>query len=397
MTSSTAVQPDAVQRARELAPAIGARALEAERLRRMPDETIAELSRSGLFSLMAPRRYGGDEASLETLVSAVIEVGKVCGSTAWILCIYGIHNWLAGLFPEKLQDEMFGSVPAGSPLLFPGSWSPSGIATPVEGGYKITGRWQFGSGVWHSSWASVAAVVQHAEPPKYPDLRTFMVPRAELEIIDTWFTSGLRGTGSMDIAVNDVFVPDHRVQEFGPLARGQSPSADLHGSAIYRIPLFCALSNVAAAPAVGMALGTAELFTEKIKTRVMRYSMQEQSKLATAHRRVGHVAAQAESARALLLDTVRKVEDKLRSGAGLTTEDRVRVRRNCAYVVEVCKQAIGEAVEACGASAQYEDSPLQRHLRDVNTLSTHVVYDTDSAYELFGRVELGLPPGSVAF
>ncbi|SLC94453.1 Flavin-dependent monooxygenase, oxygenase subunit HsaA [Mycobacteroides abscessus subsp. massiliense] len=161
--------------------------------------------------------------------------------------------------------------------------------------------------------------------------------------------------------------------------------------------MFCALSNVAAAPAVGMALGTVELFTEKIKTRVMRYSMQEQSKLATAHRRMGHVAAQAESARTLLLHTVRDVEDKLRSGEGLTTEDRVAVRRNCAYIVEVCKQAIGEAVEACGASAQYEDSPLQRHLRDVNTLSTHVVYDTDSAYELFGRVELGLPPGSVAF
>ncbi len=118
MTSSTAVQTDAVARARELAPNIAARALEAERLRRMPDETIAELSQSGLFSLMAPRRYGGDEASLETLVSAVIEVGKVCGSTAWTFCIYGIHNWLAGLFPEKLQDEMFGSASPALPCCF---------------------------------------------------------------------------------------------------------------------------------------------------------------------------------------------------------------------------------------------------------------------------------------
>lgn len=330
-------------------------------------------------------------------MGAVIEVGKVCGSTAWTFCIYGIHNWLAGLFPEQLQDEMFGSVPAGSPLLFPGSWSPSGIATPVEGGYKITGRWQFGSGVWHSSWASVAAVVQHEEPPKYPDLRTFMIPRSDLEVIDTWFTSGLRGTGKHG----------HRGQR---RLRASAPGAGIwptgtRAVAVRGTARFCHLPDsvvlrlvhVAAAPAVGMALGTVELFTEKIKTRVMRYSMQEQSKLATAHRRMGHVAAQAESARTLLLHTVRDVEDKLRSGEGLTTEDRVAVRRNCAYIVEVCKQAIGEAVEACGASAQYEDSPLQRHLRDVNTLSTHVVYDTDSAYELFGRVELGLPPGSVAF
>lgn len=139
MTSSTAVQPDAVQRARELAPAIAARALEAERLRRMPDETIAELSRSGLFSLMAPRRYGGDEASLETLVGAVIEVGKVCGSTAWTFCIYGIHNWLAGLFPEQLQDEMFGSVPMRLSLAVSGQLVALGYRHPGRGRLQDNG------------------------------------------------------------------------------------------------------------------------------------------------------------------------------------------------------------------------------------------------------------------
>lgn len=400
------VVADAVRRARELAPAIAARALQTDRERHLPDETIAELADSGLVALMAPRRHGGQEASLEALIGAVIEMGKVCGSTAWLLCIYGIHNWLAGLFSEELQDELFGSA---SPLLFAGSWAPSGAATAVPGGYRVTGRWQFGSGIWHGSWASVAAVVQQAQDGegvdgsdgaknrKFPDIRTFMIPRSDLEVIDTWYTSGLRGTGSMDIAVDDVFVPAHRAEKFAPLVLGTSPSAQRYGAASYRLPLFCALSNVAAAPAVGMALGTVDAFTEKVKNRVMRYSMEQQAKLATAHRRMGHVGAQAESARTLLLNTVRTITGKLAAGRELTVQDRVAVRRNCAYVVEVCKSAIGEAVEASGASAQYEDSVLQRHLRDVNTLSTHVVYDTDSAYELFGRVELGLPPGSFAF
>jgi 3-hydroxy-9,10-secoandrosta-1,3,5(10)-triene-9,17-dione monooxygenase len=385
---------EAVRRAAALRPALDGRAIEAETLRRLPDATVTDLTSSGLMTLLAPARHGGQEADLDVLVGAAIEVGKSCGSTAWILCIYGIHNWLAGLFNEDLQGEMFDRD---GPLLFPGSWSPNGAATRVDGGYRLAGQWPFASGIWHASWVSVAGVVSHDDDRPYPDVRLFQLPRDQVEVIDTWHTSGLRGTGSMDVAVTDVFVPEHRVEHFGPLARGMSPGSAQNSAPIYRMPLFCALPTVAAAPAVGMALGAVEAFRERVSTRMLRYSLQQQSQAASAHRRLGHAAAQAHSAATLLDATVAHITAALHDGRELTIDERVTVRRDCAYVVEVCKQAISEVVEASGASAQFQSSSLQRHLRDVQTLSTHVVYDTDGAYELYGRHALELPLASVMY
>lgn len=384
---------NAIEQAKAIAPAIGARAREAEELRRMPDQTIADLIDSGLIDLMRPANRGGPEANLGALVAAVREIGKHCGSTAWTLCIYGIHTWLAGTFSDELQDEMFAGE---GPVLFPGSWAPAGTATAVDGGYSITGRWAFGSGIHHSSWVSVAAVVQHEEPRKFPDVRLFLLPRGDVEVIDTWHTSGLRGTGSKDLSISGALVPERRVERFGPISRGEALLRDGEPPR-YHLPLFSALALVAAAPAVGMAVGAYDDFVARVTTRTLRYSGERQSMAASAHRRIGHTGAQISAADQLLRQHVQELSATLAEGSQVSDEQRLAVRRDCAYIVESCKRAVAEMSEASGASAQFLDSPIQRHLRDISTLSTHAVYDTDAAYELAGRCALGIPAAAAMY
>ncbi|MEV0460620.1 acyl-CoA dehydrogenase family protein, partial [Catellatospora methionotrophica] len=256
MTAITA--RDAVlERARALAPVLAQRAAQAERLRQVPAESVQDLLTAGLIRVGNPERFGGAGLDIDTAFAVADELGRGCGSTAWCYSVWAAHNWWLGHFPEQCQEEYFA---AGPDTLFSSALNPAGgTAERVAGGYRVTGRWTFSSGCDAASWFMVAC------GPRSDERRWLLVPRAEGEIVDTWHAAGLRGTGSKDIVVRDVFVPEHRT--INPNTAGDTDRTgwDLHKRASYAVPLKVFLEYAVAAPVIGMAQGMVDAFAARAR------------------------------------------------------------------------------------------------------------------------------------
>src|SRR5215472_17168871 len=194
-------------RAEALVPTLRERAPRAEQLSRLPDETIADLHSSGLFRMLQPARVGGSELPFRALFELTAVIGRGCGSTAWVLANLAAHHWLLGMWHPEAQDEIWGESPdslISSALIF-----ARGRARRVPGGYRLSGRWPFSSGVDPSSWNMFGAIVADEETGQ-SEHRMFLVPASDYSLIDTWQVIGLSGTGSKDVEVADVFVPAYR-------------------------------------------------------------------------------------------------------------------------------------------------------------------------------------------
>ncbi|MFA1551569.1 acyl-CoA dehydrogenase family protein [Actinomadura chokoriensis] len=378
-----------VRRVRELAPKLAERAEAAEAARRLPDETIEDLAATGLFGMLVPKRFGGPELGFEAMADACREVGAACASTGWLSVIYTLHNWMVGLFPEQAQAEVWADRPYG---LIPCVLSPSGTAERGDGGHTVTGRWSWGSGVMHADHVMVMALVtvdDTIEP------RLFMLPREDVTVHDVWHTSGMRGTGSNDIEVPGVFVPEHRSVPLLELTAGRSPGSRVNPSPLYRTPLVPVFALTGAAPVLGVAEGVLARFTERMTTRVMAYSGERQRDLMSGQIRFAAATADLAAARLLLEGALRDVTGAIAEGRALDMNERARARLVAAHVAATSRRVVNELCSAAGASAQFTSSPFQRAQRDVNTISGHVVFDPDAAYALYGRIGLGLDAGPV--
>ncbi|CND64843.1 oxidoreductase [Mycobacterium tuberculosis] len=378
-----------VRRVRELAPVLAGRAEAAEAARRLPDATIDDLAAAGLFGMLVPAKFGGPELGFEAMAAACREAGAACASTGWLSVIYTLHNWMVGLFPEQTQAEVWAKRPY---ALIPCVLSPSGTAEPVDGGHTVAGRWSWGSGVMHADHVMVMALVtvnDTIEP------RLFLMPREDVTVHDVWHTSGMRGTGSNDIEVPGVFVPEHRSVPMLELTEGRSPGSRVHSGALYRTPLVPVFALTGAAPVLGAAEGVLARFEERMATRVMAYSGERQRDLMSGQIRFAAATADLAAARLLLEGALRDVTGAIAEGRALDMADRARARLVAAHVAATARRVVNELCSAAGASAQFTSSPFQRAQRDVNTISGHVVFDPDAAYALYGRIGLGLDPGRV--
>jgi alkylation response protein AidB-like acyl-CoA dehydrogenase len=372
-----------VRRVRELAPTLADRARAAEDARRLPDETIADLAATGLFGMLVPERFGGSELGFGAMAAACREAGAGCASTGWLSVIYTLHNWMVALFPEEAQAEVWAERPY---ALIPCTLAPSGTAEPSGGGHRVTGRWSWGSGVMHAGHVLVMALVTAGDAI---EPRLFLLPRGEVTVHDVWHTSGMRGTGSNDIEVADVFVPAHRSVPLAELAEGRSPGSRIHPGELYRTPLVPVFALTGAAPVLGVAEGVLARFTERMRGRVLAYTGERQRDQMSGQIRVASATADLAAARLLLEEALGGLaDDGIRE-----IPRRARARLVAAHVAGTARRVVNELCAAAGASAQFADSPFQRAQRDMNTISTHVVFDQDAAYALYGRVELGMEPG----
>ncbi|HEY5646689.1 MAG TPA: acyl-CoA dehydrogenase family protein [Pseudomonadales bacterium] len=383
-------EQDLVDRVRALAPMVAAHARQAEEERKPVDSVMQAIEGAGVYRFFVPKRYGGYEFSLAAFMDIGMILGEACISTGWVTTFCMEHNWLLALYNQQAQDEIFGKQPY---IIAPGALSPKGTATPVEGGYRVSGRWEWGTGVMHSDWVMVGALTRSAASEQ-PDLYMFLIPRQQAEIIDTWHTAGMIGTGSNDIAVNDVFVPGHLAQNIGDMRDGRSPGAEVNDSYLYRMPMLPVLGLTAAAPVVGGARKAVAIFQERLQERYVYGTATKQGDKPVAQIRLGLLKARAESLEAKLEATALEVEAWGKCGVPCPAIERAKLRVQIGSIVRESRDIVRDVVEASGAHAHFLDNPLQRIQRDVHTASCHTVFDLDVSAEQYGRLLLGLEPNA---
>ena len=374
-------------RASAMVPALRERAQETEELRQIPTETIAELTDAGLLRIANPERYGGHREDIDLPCEITLELSRGCSSTAWCYSVWLVHNWMIGHWPERLQEEYFASGPD---TLASSGFAPTGKLEPVAGGFRLTGRWDFSSGSDAATWALLGAI-----GPAGPAF--VMVPRTDYRVIDTWFSAGLKGTGSKDVEVESSFVPEYRVANHRDLAMPRPNPNDaawplvplttawqLHGRSSYRLPMMNIVSYAVSAPVVGMAQAAIETFQQGLGGR-------SSAGAASVQMRLGEAAAEAEAARVITFHNLHELLERGSSGDVLTEIEQVRYQRNRIFAARLAVQAINRLFEVGGAHSVYASLPLQRYFRDVNVAAQHTSLHWDRVREQYGR--LAAQPG----
>ena len=379
---------DALNRARQLVPRIRGRAARAEAERRIPDETIRELHDAGLFHLVTPRTFGGAELGFSVLVEVTAELAAACGSTGWVYGVLTGHSWMLNLFPAQAQHDVFDDPAALTATVF----RLGGEVRRVEGGYRLTGgAGRFCSGIDFASWVIVGNAVI-AEGGK-PEPRFFVVPRSEIEVVDDWFTAGMRGTGSRSIRIADTFIPQHRSIALQQMLDGTSPGAQFHNTPLYRLPfVHIAPFSIIGAP-LGMARGALATYSEALTKKLAGAPDLLVAEQGATLSRLAEVAAGVDAAYALVLEDARRV-DGVDGGQMLTPLEQARIPRDWAHAAQTSRYAVTRLFECSGGSGIYDSSELQRVWRDVNSAAQHVAFTWDTTMTGFGRAMLGLAPAA---
>ena len=377
---------EAVRRARALAPALRERADRAESERQMEKDTLADLHRAGLFRFHQPRRWGGMELPFVAIFDVPFEIARGCASTAWNVANLGIHHWMLALYDERAQAEVWGPDP--DALIASGIAYPQGNGRRVDGGFVVSGFWNFSSGVDPATWNMLAVTVRDGD--RVVDHRMCLVPRGEYEIVDDWRVVGMRSTGSKSVRAKDVFVPEHRALCMY-LARGgtEFPGAGTNRNPLYRIPLSALGSHCLAAAGVGNAQAAVDLTIEAIKERSTNYTGLRMRDFQAVQLRVARAGAQVDAARLSIRTDCLDAERIAQEGRAPTLEEKLRFKRNVAWAMEQCTEAIDSLHALAGANGIYDRYPIQRLFRDQHALSAHIGFSWDAQAGPWALVAMG--------
>jgi 3-hydroxy-9,10-secoandrosta-1,3,5(10)-triene-9,17-dione monooxygenase len=376
-------------RVRALVPAIRERAARTEELRRLPDETFKEFQEAGLFRALQPERWGGYEIDPLVFYEAIMEVAAVCPSSGWVLGVLGVHDWQLALFPERAQAEVWSDD---SSVQISSSYAPTGSVEPVDGGFRVRGRWSFSSGCDHCDWVFLGGIAGLRDGR--PDMRTFLVPRSAYAIDDVWHVSGLAGTGSKDIVVEDAFVPEHRTHAFADAFQFKSPGQAVNPGPLFRLPFGCVFTWGISAPAIGAATGALETYRTQTRERLAGYDFSKLAEDPFAQLRLAEATSDIDAARARLQHDLGQMLHLARTGEEIPLELRVRSRWDAADAVARSVRAVDRLFEASGGRAIFLHNPIQRAFRDVHAMRAHAANNPDRSARTFGRFELvpGQPP-----
>lgn len=370
---------------RDLLPVFRDRAQEAEDARRIPEESIKALQETGFFRLLQPERHGGYEADPVRFYEAVKLISGACGSTGWVSSVIGVHNWQLGLFPAAAQDDVWGDD---QHTRVSSSYAPMGRAKPVDGGFRFTGRWSFSSGCDHATWVFVGGLVLGDDGAPV-DYRTFLVPRADYTIDDVWDTVGLRGTGSNDIVVDDVFVPEHHSLSFTDMARCQCPGQEVNHGPLYRLPFGSIFTYTITTPIIGMAAGAYEAHVEHQRERIRVYGNEKAKDDPFGKVRIATAASDIDAAWLQLSHNIGEEYALATAGAKIPMSLRLRVRRDQVLATGRAIAAVDLLFENSGGRALKVGTPIQRFWRDAHAGRVHAANDPERALKMFGDGEFG--------
>lgn len=377
-----------VQRARDMVPMLKQRAEKTDVGRRLPDETIADMKAAGFFNVLKPKQYGGYEMDPKVFYEICTTLAQGCMSTAWVYGVIGVHNWQIALFDPKAAADIWRDDQS---VLLGSTYMPKGQVTPVEGGFKFSGRWGFSSGCDHVDWVLLGGLIFGAEgtPPEY---RTFLVPKSDFEIVDTWHVMGLKGTGSNDIVVKDAFVPEYRTHRGEDGFTGNNPGKDTFTNDLYKLPFGQIFVRAVSSAAIGGLQGALDEFIEFGSVRVgdmgNKTAEQPPAQLAVAEAR-----AAIDEMKLVMNRNFDVLRDKISAGESLLNEDnigqRIHFRYQAAQVVERCAHHVYQLFSACGGRGIFTDFPLYRYMLDIYAARAHFANNVDQFGRNYGSVVFG--------
>lgn len=378
-----------VRRASDLVPLLKEHAAWIEENRRLPDVVIQALTDAGITRMRVPVRYGGYESDMRTVVDVIAELARGDGATSWTVSVWAISSWMAGLFPDEVQDEIF----ADANVRISGILSPGAVGTATEGGITLSGKWSFNSGALHSQWDTNAAVLAHPDGSFEPIM--VVIPISDLVIVDDWQTAGLRGSGSVTTVADTLFVPQNRVLSMGPVLQGTHSSVANANSLIYQAPFMPTACTTVCATALGLAKAAKDAFFERLPGRKIAYTdYAEQSMAPLTHLQVAEAVSKIDEAEFHAYRAADMLDDKALAGEQWTLEERARVRLDMGSVCLRAKEAVDILNTASGGSSVYLSVPIQRIERDVQTLNLHSIMHPSTNFELYGRILCGLEPNT---
>src|SRR3954451_4763216 len=376
-------------RARSLVPQLRARSAQTEQLRRLPEETERDLHDAGLFRMVQPKRVGGSEFDYVALVDFAETIALADASVAWNLANLSSHHWMLAMFDPRAQDAVW---KADANALIASSFVfPAGRARRVEGGYVLRGHWPFSSGVDSSAWNMLAGIVASDDEADGIEYRIFLLPRGDYKIVDSWNASGLRGTGSNDVEVDDAFVAEPMTLEVADVAGGPTPGSAVNPNALYELPVFSLFPYVLSGVALGNAQACLDDYIEIARHRASTYNRARLADLQSTKIKIADASARIDAARLIMRSACIEAMSDARAGHIPDMPAKTRSRRDGAYSVNLCTEAVSLLFAASGARGLYTEGALQRQFRDASAINSHIAFNFDAQGTNFGRVALGLP------
>jgi len=374
-----------VARANDLNALLARNTAQTEKDRRIADENIAALAAAGLFRTMVPKRYGGHQASVRTHLEVTAAVAQACGSTAWVVALTNVCAWFTGLFSAAAQDDVFLANPDARVA---GVFSPSTQVERVEGGLMASGKWFWSSGCLHADWAMLGLLETDKNGAVLGQYLALM-PMVELSIEDTWFTAGMKGTGSNCVVAKDVFVPEHRLLPLMKAVNGEYPTP-YKDEAAYRAAFIPVAALILVGAQLGMSRAALAHVIEKAPQRAIAYtSFKKQSDSVAFQIQVSKAAMMIDTAHLHAFRAADDIDDAALRGELLDYKTRARVRADTGYVAQHASDAINLLMTAHGAGSFADANPMQRIWRDANTAARHAIVLQPVGEEIYGKALLG--------
>jgi 3-hydroxy-9,10-secoandrosta-1,3,5(10)-triene-9,17-dione monooxygenase len=378
-----------IARARALIPQLRDRASKTEDLRRLPPETERDLHEAGLFRIVQPKRVGGSEFDYVALVDCADAIGQADASAAWNLANLASHHWMLGMFDRRAQDLVWNkdvNALIASSFIF-----PAGRARKVDGGYVLQGSWPFSSGVDSSEWNMLASVVSSDDEADGIEYRVFLLNKNDYKIKDTWNATGLRGTGSNDVEVDDAFVAEPMTIAVHDLAGGPTPGSAVNPNALYTLPVFSLFPYVLSGVALGNAQACLDDYVDLARHRASTYNRTKLGDLQSTQIKIAEASSKIDAARLIMRSTCIAAMADARRGYVPDIAAKTRMRRDGAFSVNLCTEAVSLLFSASGARGLANSGALQRQFRDAHAINSHIAFNFDAAGTNYGRVALGLP------
>jgi 3-hydroxy-9,10-secoandrosta-1,3,5(10)-triene-9,17-dione monooxygenase len=376
-------------RAEALIPKLGERASRTEELRRLPPETERDLHESGLFRVVQPKRVGGSEFDYVALVDCADRLGRGDASVAWNFANLSSHHWMLAMFDKRAQDLVWNENP--DALIASSFIFPAGRARKVDGGYVLSGSWPFSSGVDSSQWNMLASVVSSDDEADGIEYRIFLLRKSDYRIVDKWYATGLRGTGSNDVEVDNAFVPEMMTLAVSDLGGGSTPGSSANPNALYALPVFSLFPYVLSGVALGNAQACLDDYVDLARHRASTYNRAKIGDLQSTQIKIAEASAKIDAARLIMRRACIEAMADARAGHIPHIPAKTKYRRDGAFSVNLCTEAVSLLFSASGARGLYVTGALQRQFRDAHAINSHLAFNFDAAGTNYGRVALGLP------